>query len=211
MNNVTGPLSRPYTFQIPEGIPSKPRDVQLELFFTLKMLTVHWAEPLTTNGNLTSYEVLWSITNINNCEEVYKLCTNSERSALCGTTNTTSSKMNATFNADTADSKTIVACVRAYTSAGVSEWGSFYNGTVQTGGLTSGGEDECNGLITVAVIASCAVVSSITMGIILLVVIWKTKSDEKFNKQLPPGYDRTASIQSTRSTKSLISRSDGQL
>ena len=205
-NNVTGPLSRPYTFQTAEGTPSRPRDVQLDL--TEKMFTVRWAEPIMTNGLLTRYEVLWYRTNINDCDNVYKSCNMNSKD--CNLTDTSSDQHNATFSVDTTLFESILVCVRAYTNAGMGEWGSYYNGTIKTAALTVNDEQDCNGLIVVAVIASVAVFSSITMGIILTVVMCKTKEYSNSNgtksfeeKPLPPNYDRTASMQST---KSLIGR-----
>ena len=206
VSNVTGPLSRPYTFLTAEGVPSRPRDVQLQL--AEKMLTIQWAEPVMTNGVLTHYEVLWYRTNINNCDTAYKMC-DMERK-YCNFTNTTSNQQT-TFNVDTTFFDSILVCVRAYTNAGMGEWGSYYNGTVKTGGLATSDEQGCNGLIIVAVIASIAVISSITMGSILAIIMCKTKDSlfgsnatTKFEeKPLPPDYDRTASMQST---KSLIGR-----
>lgn len=168
-NNVTGPLSRPHTFWTSEGTPSLPRNVQLVL--GEKMLTIHWTEPVTANGNLTHYEVLWKATNINNCNTAYELCHLDDMQ--CNFTNTSSSDYNSTFYVDTNVIEFILVCVRAYTSAGVSEWGSFYNGRVKTGALNK--EEDCSGLIVVAVITSCAIVSSVAMGIILAVVIYKTR------------------------------------
>ena len=169
-NNVTGPLSRPYTFWTSEGIPSLPRNVQL--IVGEKMVTIHWTEPRAVNGNLTHYEVLWEATTINNCDKAYELC--HLDNVLCNFTNTSSSDYNTTFYVDTAVIEFILVCVRAYTRAGGSEWGSFYNGTVKTGAL-SDTEEDCSELIVVAAIASCAIVSSITMGIVLAMMIYKTR------------------------------------
>lgn len=203
VSNVTGSLSRPYTFQTAEGVPSRPRDIQLQL--TEKMLTIQWAEPVTTNGNLTHYEVLWYRTNINSCDNAYKTCGTDRKD--CNFTNTTSDQHNTTFIVDTTVFQSILVCVRAYTNAGMGEWGSYYNGTIKTGGIASSDEQDCNGLIIVTVIASIAVISSITMGSILAVIMCKTKDSlfdsnatKKFEeKPLPPDYDRTASMQSTKS------------
>ena len=202
-SNVTGSLSRPYTFWTLEGIPSLPRDVQLLL--GEKMLTIHWTEPRTVNGILTHYEVLWEATNINNCDRAYGLCYLDR--VQCNFTITSSSDYNATFYVDTEAIEFILVCVRAYTSAGGSEWGSFYNGTVKSGVLIDE-EEDCSGLIVVAAIASCAIVSSITMGIILAMTIYKTRDslcivfdrNPKFEERsLPPDYNRSASMQSTKS------------
>lgn len=199
VGDVTGPLSRPYTFQTAEGIPSRPRDVQVQL--TEKDLTVRWAEPVRTNGVLTHYEVLWYKTNINNCDDAYKTCGMIRKE--CDFTNISSSRQNNTFSVNTASFENILVCVRAYTNAGMGEWGSHYNGTIKTGGLQSSGDEDCNGLIIVAVIASIAVISSITMGSILAIIICKFLSDSETKtfqeKPLPPDYDRTASMQSTKS------------
>ena len=200
-SNVTGPISRPYTFLTLEGIPSRPRDVQLQLAIAEKKLTVQWAEPVMTNGVLTYYEVLWYATNMNNCDDAYKMCASSKE---CNVTNSTSNQRNEMFSVDTASFKSILVCVRAYTNAGMGEWGSYYNGTIKTGALQSSDEEDCNGLIIVAVIASIAVVSSITMGSILAIIMCKSlsPSNEAKNfqdKPLPPDYDRTASMQSTKS------------
>lgn len=203
-SNVTGRLSHPYTFWTLEGIPSSPRNVKLIL--GQKMLTVHWTAPRTVNGRLTHYEVLWEATNINSCDKAYEMC--HLDSVRCNFTNASSSDYNATFYVDSALIEFIIVCVRAYTSAGGSEWGSFYNGTIKTGAVIDG-EEDCSGLIVVAAIASCAVVSSITMGIILAMMIYKTRDfvsdrNPKFEERaLPPDYNRSASLQST---KSLISR-----
>lgn len=211
-NNVTGSLSQPLTFRTAEGIPTVPRDVRLIL--GEKILTVQWTEPTNVNGILTHYEAFWISTNINNCDEAYKLC-NLEDAVPCNLANTTSIEYNSTFSVDTAVLEFVLVCVRAYTSAGRSKWGSYYNGTVKSVALiTNGEEDECSGLIVVAVIASFAVVCSVTMGIILAVVIYKTRDslseysnkNGKFEeKPLPLDYNRSASMQST---KSLISRND---
>lgn len=196
-SNVTGPISRPYTFLTLEGIPSRPRDVQLQL--AEKKLTVHWAEPVMTNGVLTYYEVLWYATNVNNCDDAYRICASLNE---CNVTNST--QRNETFSVDTSFFKSILICVRAYTNAGMGEWGSYYNGTIKTGALQSNDEEDCNGLIIVAVIASIAIISSITMGSILAIIMCKSLSPsneaKKFqDKPLPPEYDRTASMQSTKS------------
>ena len=199
ISNVTGPISRPYTFLTLEGIPSKPRDVQLQL--AEKELTIQWAEPVMTNGVLTYYEVLWYATNVNNCDDAYEMCASQNE---CKATNSSSNQRNEMFLVDTASFDSILVCVRAYTNAGMGEWGSYYNGTVKTGALQSSDEEDCNGLIIVAVIASIAVISSITMGSILAIIMCKSLSPsneaKKFqDKSLPPDYDRTASMQSTKS------------
>lgn len=221
VNNVMGQFSRPYTFQTADGIPSSPHDVRFEFKTNSDKsaevtLTILWEEPTTTNGNLIMYEILWSNTNINNCDEAYMLC-NQDIRGVHGCVNT-SNLNDRVYNTveSAAFFESILVCVRAYTSSGKSEWESKYNGQVIIGALSTpvSERDDCNGLIAVAVIASFAVVSSIVMGIILAVVICKTRDslcdyfgrseDEKYkNETLPPGYNRTASMQST---KSLISR-----
>ena len=200
ISNVTGSLSWPYTFLTADGIPSRPRDVQLQL--TEKMLTIQWAKPMPTNGVLTHYEVLWYGTNIKDCDDAYKICRMQRKH--CNFTNVSSNQSNITFVVDTASFESILACVWAYTNAGMGEWGSYYNGTIKTGGLGSSDEEDCNGLIIVAVIASIAVISSITMGSILAIIMCKSLFDSNGTKQfeekpLPPDYDRTASMQSTKS------------
>jgi hypothetical protein len=201
VSNVTGPLSRPYTFLTLEGIPSRPRDVQLQV--AEKVLTILWAEPVMTNGVLTHYEGLWYATNINDCDNAYKRCALQRKD--CEFTNSSSDQRNKTFeDVNTVSFESILVCVRAYTNAGMGEWGSYYNGTIKTGSLQSSDEDDCNGLIIVAVIASIAVISSITMGSILAIIMCKSLSNsnetKKFQeKPLPPDYDRTASMQSTKS------------
>ena len=200
ISNVTGPLSQPYTFLTADGIPSRPRDVELQ--FTEKVLTIQWAEPVMTNGVLTHYEVLWYRTNINNCDVAYKTCGMQRKD--CNFTNISSNQRNITFIVDTTSFESILVCVRAYTNAGMGEWDSYYNGTIKTGGLGNSDEEDCNGLIIVAVIASIAVISSITMGSILAIIMCKSLFDsngtKKFEeKPLPPDYDRTASMQSTKS------------
>ena len=208
-NNVTGALSRAYTFMTADGIPSLPRNVQLEI--TEKRLIIQWVEPITANGNLTHYEILWSSTNINNCDKAYESCL--INSKHCNFTDVHNNKYNYTM--DTTFIESIIVCVRAYTSAGHSEWGFYYNGTIKVGAIIAPiAEEGCSGLIAVAVIASLAVVSSVTMGIILVLVIYtmrdtvcdySNKNSKFMEKTLPPDYNRSASMQST---KSLISRSD---
>lgn len=204
ISNVTGPLSRPYTFQTAEGMPSRPRIVQVQLAGPEKTLVVQWAEPVMTNGVVTHYEVLWYKTNINDCDNAYTMCElNSDECDLANTT--TGNQRNKTFMVNTALFESIIVCVRAYTNAGRGEWDSYYNATIRIGGLSlNNGEEDCNGLTIVAVIASIAVISSITMGSILAILMWKSLSDsngtKKFQeKPLPPNYDRTASMQSTKS------------
>lgn len=207
-NNVTGPLSRAFTFRTAEGIPSPPPSIQSEIIENT--LYIHWIQPDPLNGNLTHYEGFWRINIMIDCNKAYKTCILDNN---CFIARSQINQYNVTV-ANPSSVKSISVCVRAYTSAGPGEWASFYDGTVTTGAL--GGvdkEDDCNGLIVVAVIASFAVVSSITIGIILAVLIYKTreslcehsKNDRFKGNSLPPSYDRTASMQST---KSLISHNE---
>ena len=209
-NNVTGALSRAHTFMTAEGIPTKPRNVQLGII--KNMLVIQWIGPLTANGNLTHYEILWRNTNINNCDEAYKSCQLDNKNCnLADVPN--SNEYN--FTVVTTGIESIIVCVRAYTNAGSSEWGFYYNATVKVGEIIAPvEEDDCSGLVIVAVISSFAVVSSVAMSIILVLVLYKmkesvceysNKSDKFLEKPLPPDYNRSSSMQST---KSLISRSD---
>ena len=200
-NNVTGAVSHSQTFQTVEGTPSSPRGIQFQLLE--KRLTIYWAEPMKTNGNLTQYEALWSKPD-DSCDSAYKMCNVDIED--CNFDNRSSNQLNITFDVDADAPETVFVCVRAYTDAGAGEWGFIINNIPKTGALGAASDGECDGLITVAVVASFAVISSIVMGIILAVVICKVFFDSNDTKMLEKAalstaYDRSDSM---KSTKSLI-------
>ena len=206
-NNVTGSVSHSHTFQTVEGTPSSPRGVQVIPQALEKRLTIYWAEPMKTNGNLTQYEALWYTPKVAiSCNGAYNSCNVNEEE--CNFKNRSSSQLNITFDVGADILETVVfVCVRAYTDAGAGEWGFPTDSSIKIGTLSAASNEECDGLITVAVVASFAVISSIVMGIILAVVICKVFFESNETKllekvaSLSNAYDRSDSM---KSTKSLI-------
>ena len=229
--NTTSLYSRPFSFRTTQGTPSPPRNVVLRLsgqVGKIEEMTVTWGVPETPNGTIDFYEIHWSSSGPNfkcdipdNTISVFRGSVNAEMTEY-KTTNVSN------LNENYPELESLLVCVRAVTKAGgQGEWGLYRTAKVgDTGGLTGtggegGGIETCTNLIVAAVIASLAVLSSIILGVILVLVIchngWtpcrerkerQEKNDlEKYaNKHanVKPPYNKSLSMQSTSSTAPML-------
>ena len=168
-SNIEGYYGPAHTFQTLSGTPSEPRDVTLMYNNERKLLEVYWAIPEFPRGTITMYEVQWS----NSSRDT--LCGNANGNVLSANVTDTRIKSYTTSNTRNVNqTRTILVCVRAYTSdAEPGPWEFDFKGDINTGRLTSNNTEECSGLIAVAVVASFAIVCTVVMTLILSLVIVK--------------------------------------
>ena len=223
--NTTGFYGRPFTFSTTAGTPSPPRYVTVS--FTgqvgkIETMTVTWGVPEEPNGTIVQYEIHWSPSGPrsscdqpDNIVQVFRDTVNAE---------VTEFKTNNVSNLNNQELKSLLVCVRARLSRVEGEWGFYQTvDVINVGGLTGGGGDSptetCTNLIVVAVIACVAVLSSIILGVVLILVIcyngWapcgerkeKRENDvENYAKSKPvrPPYNKSMSMQSTSSTAPML-------
>ncbi len=189
--NVTGVYGNTFQFKTLPGIPSEPRALRPVINMndgTMEM-TVVWGIPENPNGNLTQYEIRWSPSNT--------LCSNvgiedQQFSDFVDGSLVTEYKTSNLSNLDLENRRALLVCVRAYIDTQEGEWARFFTDSGVSLGLTDANTatstDVCTNLIVVAVIASLAVLSTIVLGLILVLVIcyngwtplkdWKDKRDD---------------------------------
>jgi len=205
--NSTGVYSRPFMFRTIAGMPSVPRNVKVGLEMTSDelRLDVFWAVPETPNGILMGYDIEWS------SPIVGSTCDNYDPEDVVASDSVNNNVLeymtNNTANIDTQGS--ILVCVRARTALD-GEWADFSKNSIPAvAGLLTGagtGAETCTNLVVVAVIASLAVLSSIILGVVLILVVcyngWtpmndcKEKNEENkmndFVKNKRPPYNKTS-------------------
>lgn len=169
-SNIEGYYGPAHTFQTLSGTPSEPRDVTLMYNDEQQLLEVYWAIPELPRGTITMYEVQWSNSSRGNT------CENANGNVLSANVTDTRIKSYKTSNTRNVNqTRTILVCVRAYTSdAEPGPWEFDFKDDINTGQLTGNTDDSgCSTLIAVAVVASFAVVCTVVMTLILSLVIIK--------------------------------------
>ena len=147
------------------GTPSEPRNLDVKWDHLDKILTATWADPFYYNGTLTQYEVLYSGSTVENCDEQDAEVKNVIRGVDERNFSTQDTQ-------NFVDGGSIFVCVRAYTDK-PGTWASSILKDITVGGTDRRREEEpdCNGLIAVAVVAGLAVISTLVAGIVLCVVV----------------------------------------
>ena len=196
-SNFTGYYGPAYAFQTLSGTPAAPRDVSLiyggEGFQSLE---VYWGVPGFSCGTIRMYEIQWSNSSRSNG------CNNPDGRVLSFNQTDTSMKTFKTFNTGNVNvTRTILVCVRAYTSfPQPGPWEFDFKENIISGNVDANTQQcECSGLVAVAVVAGFAVLSSILMTVILIVVIVKKcptrlcgySGDDKDSLEKPYVYNGT--------------------
>ena len=225
-SNITGVYSRPYVFNTEAGTPSVVRFIKPTFGSddkgVINALTVSWAVPQEPNGTIELYEVQWSDSSVTSkCDQpdgnvFYQNVTEPQDFEL-KTTNVSNIE----------NAKSLLVCVRAYTGSQAGIWGAWRTADVSIGGLIGSNTtcaEPCPNLIVVAVIASFAVLSSIVLGVVLVLVMcyngWSPLKDMKDNRKKEEeddfhnhqythahkkvAYNKTHSLQSTSSQAPML-------
>ena len=227
--NTSSLYSRPFSFRTTQGTPSPPRNVVLKLtgqVGKIEDMAVTWGVPENPNGTIVSYEIHWSSSGPTfKCDKPDVMV--SVFQVFVGAEITEYKTDNVSNLNKDPDLKALLVCVRARVEGGEGEWGYYQTADVSnTGGLSQpgtggGGIETCTSLIIAAVIACLAVLSSIVLGVVLVLVIchngW-TPCRERKEKQAKddlekyankhgnprPPYNKSLSMQSTSSTAPML-------
>ena len=225
LSNITGAYSRPYIFNTESGTPSVVRNIKPTFGSENGVITeliVSWSVPQEPNGTIVQYEVQWSDSSVTSkCDapdgNVFYQNVTEVRDFELKTTNVSNIEK----------TKSLLICVRAYTESQAGIWGPWRTADTSIGGLLGSNTnctEPCPNLIVVAVIASFAVLSSIVLGVILVLVMcyngWsplkdikddrkKEEEEDLHNRQYThthkrPGYNKTHSLQSTSSQAPML-------
>ena len=147
------------------GTPSAPRDLKIS-WNSVRKLTVTWGVPETLNGTLTQYEVTYSGFTVEDCDDP-------KGDVLNNSLPVNETEFTTTNTDNIIQSKSIFVCVRAYTDE-PGEWASSALIEITVGAQGSNKEDaeqNCNGLIAVAVVAALAVLSTVAASVVLCVIV----------------------------------------
>lgn len=166
-NMIEGLFGEVVSFTTNNGTPSAPRAVELVGWRPgNELLSVSWAVPMTTNGSISQYEVVYADSPKDDCEEL-----DGEKSTVF--LSSTQRNLETRDVSNIINSKSFIVCVRAYTDR--TKPGSWGVVAYRDGGTTSGlqpasSESNCNGLIAVAIVAALAVLSTVVAAVILFIV-----------------------------------------
>lgn len=207
-NMIDGLFGEVVNFMTNNGTPSAPRAVELIGWEPeSELLSVSWAVPMTTNGTISQYEVVYGdLDSTKDCEQPD------------GRNYTMASERNFETRS-ISQIKSLIVCVRAYTDLNnPGPWETVMYGDVSppTIGLRPpSSESNCNGLIAVAIVAALAVVSTVVAAIVLFLVFRRRiqvsdgKSSHSSNDRPPQNgtpdpFQRLDSTGSTGTLKPLL-------
>ena len=210
-SNVTGIFGPAGEFTTLSGVPSEPRFISasFEEIALTQTLRVVYGVPQNTNGTLTLYEILWAGSSSMDCDNPEGVM------QMANQTDLEINGFNTTDVGNINSSSALLVCVRAYTQeTGI--WGYYLDLNFTAGRVTpntGGADDDCNGLIVVAVVAGIAVAASIVMAILLALVIhkrWCGPGDYHYQER--PKLNTMQSIGSTGSASSttVLIKTDGE-
>ena len=153
------------------GTPSAPRILEISWNSVRRLLTVTWGVPETLNGTLTRYEIAYSDlgSTVEDCDKLEGVVVRNESLPV----DETEFKTTNADNIIQSESKSIFVCVRAHTDK-PGDWASYALKDIVVGaqgGNEEDAEQNCNGLIAVAVVAALAVLSTVAASVVLCVVI----------------------------------------
>lgn len=178
-NMIEGFFSDVVSVRTMNGTPSEPRAVELvEWKPSNKILSFSWAVPMTTNGTISHYEVVYADSTKEDCDDPDgpKVTLNVPATLRNYKTDDIDNIMN---------SKSFIVCVRAHTDK-ASPWGvAVYPDGSTTGRLqpTSSSESNSSGLIVVAVVAVLAILSTVGATIGLCIVIRRNQKAQVIDRK----------------------------
>lgn len=167
LTNTDGVFGPAKSFTTEIGTPSAPSALEAKWIAAQQELTVSWSRPVTTNGTIRQYELLYSGSITKECDDPgddVVTISDLEPTTRTFETNNTSYII---------ETKSFLVCVRAYTDR-PGTWAQYLQLDVDISGLTntnSGSESDCSGLIAVAVVAALAIVSTVVAVVILCLVV----------------------------------------
>lgn len=168
--NITGVYSEPFVFRTESGTPSEVQYIQPFVQFEKNLiiqLTITWSVPQKRNGSIIFYDIRWSNSSVDTD------CDTPDGIVLSQNISDSTLELKTDDVANIVSTKTLLICIRAYTRTHAGLWGLYRTADTSVGKLTSDTCSEpCPSLITVAIIASVAVLSSTILGVILVIVLF---------------------------------------
>ena len=184
---VFGPAE---SFATIAGVPSPPTALEARWVTARRELSLTWGVPNVTNGTIRRYELVYSDGRTRDCDRLRDDANNAKTVTLAS-----SARSYATMNTSAiVDNKSFFVCVRGHTDQ-AGEWATFFEPNVVINAVTGTTDEEnCNGLIAVAVVAGVAVVSTVIAAVILFIVV-RYHNNQVADRHKSDGHSSTSSDQ----------------